>query len=186
MKKAWYVVRTLVGQENKVKVSMEKRAQAQRVDDRVFRILIPTEQEIRTRGGKKQTITRKVFPGYVFVEMVMDDETWTLVRTTPGVTGFVSSGQEFGADKRETRPRVVPMQDEEVQKLLESIEESKQKPRVIWQRGDTVRVTEGPFADFTGKIEEVNPDRDKVKVLISIFGRDTPVELEFNQIEKVT
>ncbi|MCW5934004.1 MAG: transcription termination/antitermination factor NusG [Fimbriimonadia bacterium] len=180
MKKAWYVVRTLVGHENKVKASIEKRAEAKQMQDHIFRILIPTEQEVRNKGGKKQTITRKVFPGYVLVEMVMTDESWTLVRTTPGVTSFVSSGDE----KKGIKP--VPLNDQEVSDILESIESSKQRPRVTWQRGDIVRITDGPFADFSGKIEEVNSEKNKVKVLISIFGRDTPVELEFNQIEKVT
>lgn len=183
MKKAWYVVRTLVGHENKVKTIIEKRAEERgmftrgtpKMTDRIFRILIPTEQELRTRSGKKQTITRKVFPGYVLVEMILDDETWSLIRTTPGVTSFVSSGN-----------RPVPLQEKEVEEILHSIEVSKQRPRVAWKRGDTVRVTEGPFADFSGKIEEVNPDREKLRVLISIFGRDTPVELDFTQVEKIT
>lgn len=164
-----------MGHENKVRATLERRAQAAELSDRITRILIPTEQEIRTRAGKKQTITRKVFPGYLLVEMILDDDTWTLIRTTPGVASFISSGD-----------RPIPMHDYEVEEILKSIEDSKVKPRVAWKRGDNVRVVDGHFADFTGKIEEVNGDRETVKVLISIFGRDTPVELEFQQIERLT
>ncbi len=175
MRRAWYVVRTLVGHENKVKIAIEKRAKAEGLDDRIFRVLIPTEQEVRTKGGKKQTVTRRVFPGYVMVEMVLDDDTWTLVRTTPGVTGFVESGG-----------KPVPLSPEEVEELERSIVESKVRPRIAFSPGDTVRVLEGAFADFNGKVESVDPERSKVKILINIFGRETPVELEVDQVEKVS
>ncbi len=172
---AWYVVRTLVGHESKVKLAIEKRAQAKGLNDRVFQVLIPTEQEVRTRGGKKHTVTRRVFPGYVLVEMVLDDETWTLIRTTPGVTGFVESGG-----------KPVPLSPEEVEEIKRSIVESKERPRIAFSPGDTVRVIEGAFADFNGKVESVAPERSKVKILINIFGRETPVELEVDQVEKIS
>ncbi|CUU34776.1 transcription antitermination protein nusG [Armatimonadetes bacterium GXS] len=175
MRRAWYVVRTLVGKENQVKTAIEKRAQAAGMTDRIFQVLIPTEQEVRTKGGQKQTVTRKVFPGYVLVEMILDDETRTLVRSTPSVTGFVESGG-----------KPVPLSPEEVEEIQRSIVESKERPRIFFSPGDTVRVNEGPFADFTGKVESIDAERSKVKVLINIFGRETPVELEVDQVEKVT
>jgi len=175
MRRAWYVVRTLVGHENKVKLAIEKQAAARGMDDRIFQVLIPTEQEVRTKGGKKQTIARKVFPGYVLVEMILDDDTWTLVRTTPGVTGFVESGG-----------KPVPLAPEEVEEIKRSIEESKERPRVSYLPGDSVRVIAGAFADFNGKVESIDYERNRVKVLINIFGRETPVELELDQIEKVS
>ncbi len=132
------------------------------------------EEETRTRNGRRSTIRRKVFPGYVLIEMELDDQTWYLVKNTIGVTGFVSSGN-----------KPVPLQEKEVQNILESLESGKKRLTPTWQKGEVIRVTTGPFADFNGTIEEVNPDKQKVKVLISIFGRDTPVELDFNQIERV-
>ncbi len=175
MRRAWYVVRTLVGHENKVKLAIEKRAAARGLTDRIFQVLIPTEREVRTKGGKKQTLSRKVFPGYVLVEMILDDESWTLVRTTPGVTGFIESGG-----------KPVPLSPEEVEEIQRSIEESKERPRLSYLPGDAVRVTAGAFADFNGKVESIDYERNRVKVLINIFGRETPVELELDQIEKVS
>ncbi len=174
MRRAWYVVRTLVGHENKVKLAIEKRAATRGLDDRIFQVLIPTEQEVRTKGGKRQTVARKVFPGYVLVEMILDDDTWTLVRTTPGVTGFIESGG-----------KPVPLAPEEVEEIKRSIEQSKERPRVSYAPGDTVRVIAGAFTDFNGKVESIDYERNRVKVLINIFGRETPVELELDQIEKI-
>ena len=172
--KRWYAVHTYSGHENKVKTNIERRAASMNLKDRIGRILVPTELEIRTRGGKKQEVQRKVFPGYVLMEMVLDDQTWYLVKSTTGVTGFVTSGN-----------KPVPLQDDEVQTLLEAIDSPERRPKVRWSKDDVVRVTSGPFADFTGKIEEVNVQKEKLKVLISIFGRDTPVELDFTQIERL-
>ena len=174
MERNWYAVHTYAGHENKVKTTIERRAESMNLKDKIFRILIPTEQEIRSRGGKKREIQRKVFPGYVLIEMVLDEQTWYLVKSTTGVTGFVSSGN-----------KPVPLQDKEIQTILAAVEGPRQKPRVQWEMGQVVRVTTGPFADFTGAIQEMNIPKEKVKVLISIFGRDTPVELDFAQIEKV-
>lgn len=175
MQRAWYAVHTFAGHENKVKNIIERRAKIEGVwDYRIFDIIIPTEQEMRTRGGKKTLVKKKVFPGYILVEMVLDDTTWTLIKSTSGVTGFVSSGN-----------RPVPLTDSEVQQILDRLEQSKVKPRVAYNKGDAVRVTSGPFADFTGKIEDINVEREKLRVLMTIFGRDTPVELEFTQVEKL-
>jgi transcriptional antiterminator NusG len=173
--RSWYAVHTFAGHENKVKRIIERRAQTQGLwDSKVFGILIPKEQELRTRSGKQTVIERNVFPGYILVEMILDDETWALVKTTSGVTGFVSSGD-----------KPVPLSDREVKAILESLDQTKQRPRVSWQRAESVRVISGPFTDFTGKIDEVDVDRQRLRVLINIFGRDTPVELEFTDVEKI-
>jgi len=171
--KTWYAVHTYSGHENKVKTNIERRAESLGLKDKITRILVPVEEETRNRNGRRTQIKRKVFPGYLLIEMELNDSTWYLVKNTIGVTGFVSSGN-----------KPVPIQEREISNILESLE-SPRKARPTWQKGEVVRVTAGPFAEFTGTIEEVNADKEKVKVLISIFGRDTPVELDFNQIEKV-
>lgn len=166
---------TFAGHENKVRRIIERRAQIQGLwDQRIFKILIPTEQELRTRGGKRTVVQRNVFPGYILVEMTLDDDTWALIKSTSGVTGFVSSGE-----------KPVPLSEREVRDILDSLDTGKAKPRVAWKRSDSVRVTSGPFADLTGKIDEVDVDREKLRVLINIFGRDTPVELDFTDVEKI-
>lgn len=174
MEKNWYAVHTYAGHENKVKTNIERRAESMNLKDKVFRILIPTEQEIRTRGGKKREVQRKLFPGYVLIEMILDDSTWYLVKSTTGVTGFVSSGN-----------KPVPLQGDEIANILEAVEGPRQKPRVQWESAQVIRVTSGPFAEFTGTIQDVNVQKEKLRVLISIFGRDTPVELDFTQVEKI-
>ena len=174
MERHWYAVHTYAGHENKVKTTIERRAESMNLKDKVFRILIPTEQELRTRAGKKREIQRKIFPGYILIEMVLDDSTWYLVKSTTGVTGFVSSGN-----------KPVPLQEKEIANILAAVEGPRQKPKVLWETNQVIRITTGPFADFTGTIQEVNVQKEKVKVLISIFGRDTPVELDFTQIEKI-
>jgi transcriptional antiterminator NusG len=176
MQRHWYAVHTYSGHENKVKMNIEKRAETMNLKSKVFRILVPTDTEIRNRGGKKTEYKRKVFPGYVLIDMVLDDDTWYLVNSTTGVTGFVSSGN-----------KPVPLQDREVRDILDAIDPANvgARPRRVWEKGQVVRVTAGPFADFTGKIEEVNDQKEKLKVMISLFGRDTPVELDFNQVEKI-
>jgi len=174
MEKNWYAVHTYAGHENKVKTTIERRAESMNLKDRIFRILIPTEQEVRTRNGKKREIQRKVFPGYILIQMILDDSTWYLVKSTTGVTGFVSSGN-----------KPVPLQEKEIANILQAVEGPRQKPRVQWEKGQVIRVTNGPFAEFTGTIEDLSIAKEKLKVLISIFGRDTPVELDFNQVEKI-
>ena len=173
--KAWYAVHTYSGHENKVKTNIERRAASlPEVRDKIGRILVPVEEETRNRNGRRSTIKRKVFPGYVLIEMELNDQTWYLVKNTIGVTGFVSSGN-----------KPVPLQDKEVQDILDALAGDTRKLTPQWQKGEVIRVTSGPFADFNGTIEEVNTEKQKIKVLISIFGRDTPVELDFNQIERV-
>ena len=176
MLKHWYAVHTYSGHEKKVKTNIERRADTMGLKNKVFDILVPTEKESRVRQGKKSEIDRKVFPGYVFIEMVLDDNTWYLVKSTTGVIGFVG----------DAKPTVV--KDSEVRDIKRALEESENKPiiRPRWEVGQAVRVNAGPFADFTGSIQEINAPKDKVKVLISIFGRDTPVELEFGQVEKIS
>jgi transcriptional antiterminator NusG len=176
MLKHWYAVHTYSGHEKKVKTNIERRADTMGLKNKVFDILVPTEKESRVRQGKKSEIDRKVFPGYVFIEMVLDDNTWYLVKSTTGVIGFVG----------DAKPTIV--KDSEVRDIKRALEESENKPiiRPRWEVGQSVRVNAGPFADFTGTIQEINAPKDKVKVLISIFGRDTPVELEFSQVEKIS
>jgi len=174
MAKTWYAVHTYSGHENKVKTNIERRAESLGLKEKISRILVPVEEETRTRNGRRTNIKRKVFPGYLLIEMELDDTTWYLVKNTIGVTGFVSSGN-----------KPVPLQEREIANILESLGDGARKAKPTWSKGEVVRVTSGPFADFTGNIEEVNSDKEKIKVLISIFGRDTPVELDFSQIEKI-
>ncbi len=174
MQRHWYAVHTYSGHENKVMTNILRRAESMSLRDKIFDILVPTEAELRTRAGKKTEVKRKVFPGYVLIDMVLDDSTWYLVKSTTGVTGFVSSGN-----------KPTPLQEREIKDILDTIKGNVPVPVVKFDRNDIVRVTSGPFTEFTGKIEEVNADKEKLKVLISIFGRDTPVELDFQQVEKV-
>lgn len=169
----WYAIHTYSGHENKVALNIRRRADSLGLSEKIKRTFIPMEQEVKVVSGKPRTVNKKVFPGYVLIEMVLDDNTWHLVKNTTGVTGFVSSGN-----------RPVPLQQSEVQQIIKELEEGPQKPKVEFQKGDLVRVLSGPFAEFTGKIDEVNLDRQKLRVLIELFGRDTPVELEFTQVEK--
>lgn len=175
MPKTWYAVHTIAGHENKVKDVLTRRAQVEGLWNLdIFEVLIPTERELTTRAGKRVERDRKVFPGYILIQMSMTDDAFKLVKSTSGVTGFVQSGN-----------KPVPLEEYEVRRIMTNLETSKEVPKVAWQKNDTVRVIEGPFSDFVGKIEEVLTDREKLKVLINIFGRDTPVELEFNAVEKM-
>jgi transcriptional antiterminator NusG len=176
MQRHWYAVHTYSGHEKKVKTNIERRAETMNLKDKIYRILVPEDTETRNRGGKKTEVKRKVFPGYVLIDMVLDDTTWYLVKSTTGVTGFVSSGN-----------KPVPLQDREVRDILEAIDPSNAaaRPKKIWEKGQVVRVTSGPFTELTGKIEDVNDQKNTLRVLISIFGRDTPVELDFNEVEKI-
>ncbi|MBO7393712.1 MAG: transcription termination/antitermination factor NusG [Abditibacteriota bacterium] len=173
-RRQWYAVHTYSGHENKVKENLERRAESLNLSDRFFRVLVPTELEVTKKDGKRREIKRKIFPGYVLVEMILDESTWHLVRGTSGVTGFVSSGNN-----------PIPLEPGEVDDILRALESPEAKPRVKWAVDEVIRVKDGPFTDFTGKIEEINVEKEKLKVLISIFGRDTPVELEFDQVEKI-
>jgi transcriptional antiterminator NusG len=171
----WYVLHTYSGYENKVKRSIEHRVEALDLTDRVYEVVVPTQDEIEIRSGQRHTVQRKVFPGYVLVRMEMDDETWYALRNTPGVTGFVNVNN-----------KPVPLADAEVQAILKGMTAEAPKVKVSFQVGDTVRITDGPFADFRGEIDEINPEKGKMKVLVSFFGRETPVELDFLQAERET
>ena len=174
--KQWYIIHTQTGQELKVKSALEGKIQQGLDGGRIGTVLVPTERVTEVRGGKKRISERKFFPGYLLVEMEMTDDSWHLVRTTQGVTGFIGAGR-----------RPVSLSEEEVNEILRQTQERKEKPspRVIFQKGEGVRVIEGPFTNFSGAIEEVNTARGKLKVLVSIFGRQTPVELEFWQVERL-
>ncbi|CAN5433507.1 transcription termination/antitermination protein NusG [soil metagenome] len=175
MPKAWYAVHTISGHENKVRDVLTRRAQVEGTwGYDIHEILIPTEREMQTRNGKRYEMDRKVFPGYILVQMNMSDDSYKLVKSTSGVTGFVQSGN-----------KPVPLEEYEVRRIMTNLEKSQEAPKVNWSKGENIRVVEGPFSDFTGKIEEVMADKEKLKVLINIFGRDTPVELDFNQVEKL-
>lgn len=175
MPKYWYAVHTIAGHENKVRDVLTRRAQVEGLWGLdLYEILIPTEQEMQTRSGKRVVVDKKVFPGYILIQMSLNDESFALVKSTSGVTGFMQSGS-----------KPIPLEEYEVQRIMKNLETGKEPPKVTWNVAESVRVIEGPFSDFTGKIEEVNAEKEKLKVLINIFGRDTPVELDFNQVEKL-
>lgn len=169
----WYVVHTYSGFEEKVKQSIEEKVQSRHLEDKVARILIPTEKVLELKGGKKREAEKKFYPGYILVEMEMDDETWHLVRSTPRVSGFVGG----------TSP--VPVSEEEIDVILQQIEKGPPaQVKTQFTSGDLVRITDGPFQNFTGTVEEVDMDHGKLRVMVSIFGRNTPVELNFFQVER--
>ena len=168
---------TYSGYENKVKANLEKRVESMGMADKIFRVVVPEEEETEIKNGKKKVVKRKVFPGYVLVEIVMTDDSWYVVRNTPGVTGFVGSA---GSGSKPT-----PLLPEEVVVLLKRMGVEERRVDVNFEIGETVRVKEGPFANFTGSVEEMDKDKAKLKVLVNMFGRDTPVELDFTQIEKL-
>ncbi|MDD5557540.1 MAG: transcription termination/antitermination protein NusG [bacterium] len=170
----WFVVHTLSGQEYRVKEMIESRAKSHEMEDKIFQVLIPSEKVAEVKAGKKTITARKFFPGYLLVEMIRTDDSYYLVRQTPGVIGFIGAGSP------------IPLREHEVSDVLSQIEVKRErvKPKVLFEVGETVKVTDGPFVNFNGVIDEVNPDRGKLKVLVSIFGRSTPVELEYWQVEK--
>jgi len=170
----WFVIHTYSGYEERVKRNLEQRVKYSDAGNDILEIVIPTEEEIEVRGGQKRNVIKKILPGYILVRMKMSDESWSLVRNTSGVTGFVSSG---------TKP--VPLQGDEVSRIMKQMEAEQPKVKVGFRIGQGVRVIDGPFTDFVGAVEEVNPNKGKVKVLLSLFGRETPVELDFLQVEKL-
>jgi transcriptional antiterminator NusG len=176
MGKRWYVVHTYSGHENKVKTVLEKTARAQGLEDKVSRIVIPTENVTEMKNGKRTVSTRKFFPSYIIVELEMDDETLHLINNTAGVSRIVGTG---------TQP--TPLREDEVARIMDAIDTGKAKPtpEIPFKAGEHVRVVDGPFTDFTGVVDEVNPERGKLKVMVSIFGRPTPVELDFLQVKNV-
>ncbi len=172
----WYVLHTQTGVENRVKASLENRAINAGLQDKIHQVLIPTEKVSEVKEGKKRISERKFFPGYILVQMELTDDSWYLVKNTQGITGFVGSGKT-----------PIPLAEDDVKKIMQQQEEktSKPKPKVEFTSGESVRVKEGAFANFNGTIEEINPNRGKLKVMVAIFGRSTPVELEYWQVEKI-
>lgn len=173
MEGKWYVLHTYSGYENKVKKTIESRIDALDMGDRVFEIVVPTQDEVEFKDGIRKTVQRKVFPGYVLVRMTMDEDTWYQLRNTPGVTGFVS---------QDNKP--LPLQGDIATTIQDDMQQEEPKVTVSFQMGDKVRIVEGPFADFTGEVDEVNNEKGTIKVLVSFFGRETPVELDFLQAER--
>ena len=179
MPKQWYVVHTFSGYEHKVKAALEERIKSLGKQESFGDILVPVEKVVELVKGQKKTSSRKFFPGYILVQMELNDETWHLVKETPKVTGFVGQGP-----KETELP--APVSDEEVKAITQQMEEGaiKPRPRVVFSVGESIKVVDGPFADFNGVVEDVRPDKGKLRVLISIFGRATPVELDFVQVER--
>jgi transcription termination/antitermination protein NusG len=169
----WYVIHTYSGYENKVRQNLMHRVESMDVADRIFEIIVPTQDEIEIKNQQRQVVQRKVFPGYVLVKMVMDDESWSVVRNTPGVTSFVGMGNKPTA-----------LSDHEVVGIKKDMAAEAPKVKVSMAVGDTVRIMDGPFADFRGAIDEINQEKGKIKVLVSFFGREVPVELDFLQVER--
>ena len=170
----WYVVHTYSGYEERVKKNLEQRIKFMDYGSEILQVVIPTEDEIEVKNGQRRTVTKKILPGYVLVHMKMTDQSWGVVRNTPGVTGFVGSGS-----------KPTPLQEDEVGKIIKQMEDTEPKVKIGFRRGQSVRVTDGPFIDFVGLVDEINTEKGKVKVLLSLFGQETPVELDFLQVEKL-
>lgn len=176
----WYIVHTYSGQEDLVEKNLNLRINSLDMEDRIKQVLVPTEEEVVFKDGKRRSERRKLFPGYILVHMSMDDESWYAVRNTPGVTGFVST-----EDERDSRPKPVPLEDKQIEDILRQVENDSSRVKIALERGETVRITEGPFVDFIGAINDVDESKGKVRVLVSFFGRETPVELDFLQVERI-
>jgi transcriptional antiterminator NusG len=168
----WFVIHTYSGYENKVKQNLEHRIDSMEMKDQIFRVIVPTDKEIEIKNGQRRTVDKKIFPGYVLVQMILNDDSWYVVRNTPGVTGFVGLG---------TRP--TPLEESEVKAILKQMDESEApKVRVNYLAGQAVKITDGPFTDFEGVVDAIDEEKGKVRVLVSFFGRETPVELDFLQV----
>ncbi len=172
--KHWYVIHTYSGYEERVKRNLEQRIKLMDSSEDIAEVIVPTEDEVEVRSGQKRTVTKKILPSYVLVSMRMSDNSWNIVRNTPGVTGFVGSGN-----------KPVPLRDEEVGQILKQMEAEAPKVKVGFKQGQSIRVIDGPFTDFVGVVDEIIGSKGKIKVLLSLFGRETPVELDFLQVEKL-
>lgn len=172
--KNWYVIHTYSGYENKVKANLERKVHSMAMENEIFRILVPMEDEVEIKDGKKKVTKKKVFPGYVLVEMIVDDRSWYVVRNTPGVTGFVGSG---------TKP--IPLTDGEVKHILKSMGMEESRPKLDITVSQPVRIISGAFENWSAVVLDINHDKGKLKVLVNMFGRETPVELDFSQVEKM-
>ncbi len=170
----WYVIHTYSGYEERVKRNLEQRVRFMDSGDEIFEVVIPTEEEVEIRGGQRRTVAKKMLPGYILVQMRMSDQSWNIVRNTPGVTGFVGSGG-----------KPVPLDNEEVDQIIRQMRAEAPKVKVGFRQGQSVRVIDGPFTDFVGIVDEIGTEKGRVKVLLSLFGRETPVELDFLQVEKL-
>jgi transcriptional antiterminator NusG len=172
--KLWYVVHCYSGYENKVRHAIEQRIESMGMRDKIFDVIVPTEEEIEVKDGKRRVVERRVFPGYILVEMKMDEDSWYVVRNTPGVTGFVGMGND-----------PTPLRPEEVAQILKRMSDEKPKVKLSFKVGQKVRIIDGPFNDFIGTVSAIDQDKQKVRVMVNFFGRDTPVELDFLEVEKV-
>ena len=172
--KSWFVIHTYSGYEERVQRNLEQRIKFMDSANEISRVVIPTEDEIEVRSGQKRTVSKKILPGYVLINMEMTDQSWRIVRNTPGVTGFVGSGD-----------KPTPLREEEVSRILKQMEAEAPKLKIGFREGQSVRVSDGPFVDFIGVVDSINSGKGKVKVLLSLFGRETPVELDFLQVEKL-
>jgi len=169
----WFVVSTYAGSEDRVKSNLEQRAKTMNIED-MFRVVVPTEEEIEVHEGQRRTVTKKIFPGYILIQMRMNEQTWSWVRNTPGVTGFVGTGS-----------KPIPLAESEVETILNRMEAAAPRVKIGVGKGDHVRICDGPFMDFVGIVNDISPDRGKARVLVSFFGRETPVELDVLQIERL-
>jgi transcriptional antiterminator NusG len=172
--KNWFVIHTYSGHEDRVKKNLEQRIKLIGSGDEISQVVVPTEEEVEVRGGQRRTVAKKILPGYVLVQMRMTDQSLNIVLNTPGVTGFVGSGN-----------KPVPLREEEVSQILKQMQAEAPRVKVGFKQGQSVRVTDGPFTEFVGVVDEISADKGKVKVLLSLFGRETPVELDFLQVEKL-
>ena len=172
--KHWFVVHTYSGYEERVKQNLEQRIKFMDAGDKIFQVVIPTEEEIEVRNGQRRTVKKKILPGYILVQMRMTDQSWNIVRNTPGVTGFVGSGN-----------KPTPLKEEEVDQILKQMAAEAPRVKVGFHKGQSIRVTDGPFIDFVGVVDEISSGKGKAKVLLSLFGRETSVELDFLQMEKL-
>jgi transcriptional antiterminator NusG len=171
--RAWYVVHCYSGYENKVRHNLEQRIETMGMKDKIFDVVVPTEEEIEVKEGKRRTVERRVFPGYILVNMILSEESWYVVRNTPGVTGFVGMGNS-----------PTPLRPEEVAQIIKRMEAEAPRIKVTFKSGERVRIVDGPFNDFRGTVSEIDMERAKVRVMVNFFGRETPVELDFLQVEK--
>ncbi|GAB4516431.1 MAG: transcription termination/antitermination protein NusG [Anaerolineae bacterium] len=173
VEKLWYVVHCYSGYEYKVRHAIEQRIETMGMTDRIFDVIVPTEEEIEVKDGKRRTVERRVFPGYILVEMKMDEDSWYVVRNTPGVTGFVGMGND-----------PTPLRAEEVKQIMDRMSDESPKIKVTFKIGQRVRIVDGPFNDFIGEVADIDMDKSKVRVMVNFFGRETPVELDFLEVEK--
>lgn len=170
----WYVIHTYSGYENKVKQNLEHRIDSMEMRNQIFRVIVPTEEEIEIKNGQRRTVNKKIYPGYVLVQMRMTDDSWYVVRNTPGVTSFVGHGN-----------RPTPLEDDEVKTILKQMEGEAPKVRVSYQKGQAIKIIDGPFTDFEGVVDAIDQERGRVRVLVSFFGREAPVELDFLQVTRL-